>query len=297
VRVLGSNPAVYSKTVFILNYDEGGQFYDHHWVPMPPSSPADGKSSATTLGELLPAAQLGVPAGTPVGLGFRVPLIVVSPWTRGHLVYSEVCDHTSVIKFVEARFKVSCPNISPWRRSIVGDLTAAFDWAHPDYSWPSLPDTQGNVNASAWQCAHLPPPKLPLLQSMPVQEPGSRVLRPLPYVLHVTTANATAASLQLKFESEGAQGAAFQVYNLADPSLPPRKYTVAAGAVLQDDWSVQGGGYSLAAYGPNGFVRKLSGRYNLLLARCKLQVFLVLNSASRPPQRCRRYGVYRRPRV
>jgi phospholipase C len=118
LRALGSNPAVYSKTVFILNYDEGGQFYDHHWVPLPPSSAGDGKSSVTTMGELLPAAQLGVPAGTPVGLGFRVPtpqfanhlsvlmqllvqvpLIIVSPWTRGHLVYSRAV-FTSEILFL-----------------------------------------------------------------------------------------------------------------------------------------------------------------------------------------------------
>jgi phospholipase C len=259
VAALGSNPAVYSKTVFVLNYDEGGQFYDHHWVPLPPSSPADGKSTVTTMGELLPVAQQGLPAGTPYGLGFRVPLVIVSPWTRGHLVYSEVCDHTSVIKFVEKRFKVKCPNVSPWRRAIVGDLSAAFDWANPDFTWPALPSTERNVNASAWQCAHNPPPKLPLFQKMPVQEPGSRVLRPLPYVLSVTAAVASAASLQLTFESLGNQGAAFQVYNLADPSLPPRKYTVGAAASLDDEWPVSGG-YSLAAYGPNGFVRKFSGR-------------------------------------
>lgn len=260
LRVLGSNPAVYSKTVFILNYDEGGQFFDHHWVPMPPSSPSEGKSSVTTMGELLPISQQGVPAGSPFGLGFRVPLIIVSPWTRGHLVYSEVCDHTSVIKFVEKRFQVTCPNISPWRRSIVGDLTHAFDWMNPDFSWPSLPDTKGNVNASAWQCAHLPPPKLPLFQSMPVQETGGRVLRPLPYVLDIRTIGTTAESLTLAFESRGSQGAAFQVYNLADTSLPPRKYTVGAGLSLEDEWALQGGGYNIAAYGPNGFVRKFAGR-------------------------------------
>jgi phospholipase C len=215
------------------------------------------------MGELLPIAQLGVPAGTPVGLGFRVPLIIVSPWTRGHLVYSEVCDHTSIIKFIEKRFNVRSPNVSPWRRAIVGDLTAAFDWLAPDYSWPDLPGTRGNVNASAWQCTHLPPPKLPLFQKMPVQEAGGRVLRPLPYVLHVTAVAAASGSMQLTFESQGAQGAVFQVYDLTDPSLPPRKFTVGAGAAIQDEWAVEarvGVGYSLSAYGPNGFIRKFSGR-------------------------------------
>jgi phospholipase C len=261
LKVLRDSPAVYSKTVFILNYDEGGQFYDHHWVPLPPSSPDDGSSTVSTFGELLPFPQQGVAAGTPYGLGFRVPLILVSPWTRGHLVYSEVCDHTSVIKFIEKRFNVRCPNISPWRRAIVGDLSAAFDWKNPDFSWPTLPETQGNVNASAWQCTHLPSPKLPLFQSMPVQEMGSRVLRPLPYVLSVDASADVSEKLQLVFESKGLQGAVFQVYDYTDTAHHPRKFTVGARASLNVTWPARTGAkYNLSAHGPNGFVRGFSGR-------------------------------------
>jgi phospholipase C len=91
----------------------------------------------------------GHPAGNPIGLGFRVPLMIISPWTRGGYVYSEVCDHTSTIKFLEKRFNFTCNNISPWRRAITGDLTYAFNFTHPDYSFPDLPSTEGNWNKSA----------------------------------------------------------------------------------------------------------------------------------------------------
>ena len=135
-----SNAAVYAKTAFILNYDEGGQFFDHLWTPIPPRNDSDGKSTVTTVGELTLEEELYVAPGHPIGLGFRVPLLLISPWTRGHYVYSEVSDHTSVIKFIEKRFNVSCPNISPWRRAVVSDLTAAFDFSSPDYRCGSRAD-------------------------------------------------------------------------------------------------------------------------------------------------------------
>jgi phospholipase C len=97
----------------------------------------------------------------PIGLGFRVPAIIISPWTRGKLitnlsniihdfilivsegniVVSEIFDHTSVIRLLETRFNFTTNNISPWRRAMTGDLTSFFDFEHPDYSWPELPDT------------------------------------------------------------------------------------------------------------------------------------------------------------
>jgi len=71
-------------------------------------------------------------------------MIIISPWTRGGYVYSEVSDHTSIIKLLEEKFDIKCPNISPWRRAIVSNLLAAFDFENPDYSWPELPSTFGN---------------------------------------------------------------------------------------------------------------------------------------------------------
>ncbi len=83
--------------------------------------------------------------GRPYGLGRRVPLYVLSPWSRGGWVNSQVFDHTSVIRFLEARFGVAEPNISPWRRAVCGDLTTAFDFNTPnDTPFPkALPATRG----------------------------------------------------------------------------------------------------------------------------------------------------------
>src|SRR6185436_6336928 len=79
--------------------------------------------------------------GVPMGLGIRVPMLAISPWSRGGWVNSQVFDHTSVIRFLEARFGVMEPNIGAWRRAMTGDLTSVFDFANPNSAWPSLPDT------------------------------------------------------------------------------------------------------------------------------------------------------------
>ena len=117
---LVAKPDVWSKTVFLLNYDEQGGFFDHDPPPPPPGSAAQGQTTMTTTGE--------VSGGQPIGLGFRVPMTVISPWSKGGYVCSQVFDHTSVIQFIEKRFGVHCPNISAWRRSVCGDLTSAFNF-------------------------------------------------------------------------------------------------------------------------------------------------------------------------
>lgn len=67
-----------------------------------------------------PTAPAGTAAefvqGEPIGLGFRTPATIVSPWTAGGFVCSDVFDHSSLIRFIEARFGVPEPNISAWRR-------------------------------------------------------------------------------------------------------------------------------------------------------------------------------------
>ena len=68
----------------------------------------------------------------PIGMGFRVPMIVASPWSRGGWVNSQLFDHTSTLMFLEHFVqhkygkKVKEENISAWRRSISGDLTSVF---------------------------------------------------------------------------------------------------------------------------------------------------------------------------
>src|ERR1700680_4227970 len=93
---------------------------------------------------------IGSPAiAGPIGLGFRVPMIIVSPFSRGGFVCSDVFDHTSIPRFLETRFGAEVPNLSQWRREVTGDMTSAFNFKRPDSSTPELPV----VNVSAEQIA------------------------------------------------------------------------------------------------------------------------------------------------
>lgn len=119
---LTSNPEVWSKTALLVMYDENDGYFDHVAPPVPPFAGGPGLSTVTTDDERHPDRR-------PYGLGMRVPMMVISPWSRGGWVCSETFDHTSVIRFLEQRFDVREPNISEWRRAICGDLTAAFDFS------------------------------------------------------------------------------------------------------------------------------------------------------------------------
>jgi phospholipase C len=133
LNTLVSNPAVWSKTALFITHDENGGFFDH--VP-PPAAPAGSAGEYLTVSPL-PSDASGV-AG-PIGLGFRVPLLVVSPFSRGGLVSKNTFDHTSLLRFLETRFGAEVPNLSAWRRSVTGDLTSAFNLVKVDTSVPSLP--------------------------------------------------------------------------------------------------------------------------------------------------------------
>jgi phospholipase C len=133
LNTLVSNPATWAKTALFITYDENGGFFDH----VPPPTPGVGTAGESLTVNPLPADASGV-AG-PIGLGFRVPMLVVSPFSRGGFVASETFDHTSTLRFLETRFGVSVPNLSAWRRSVTGDLTSAFNFARVDTSVPSLP--------------------------------------------------------------------------------------------------------------------------------------------------------------
>jgi phospholipase C len=143
--ILTSNPAVWASTLFILNYDENGGFFDH--VP-PPTAPANTPGEYLSVNPL-PAAAGGV-AG-PVGLGFRVPCILMSPFTRGGFLSSDTFDHTSTLRFIETRFGVPVPNLSAWRRSATGDLTSALALGRAPIKakpfLPAAPLTEPQVDA------------------------------------------------------------------------------------------------------------------------------------------------------
>jgi phospholipase C len=158
IDAIAANPDVWAKTAFILNYDENDGIFDHVAPPVPP---------------------LGTPHefvnGAPIGGGFRVPCIIISPWTTGGWVCSQPFDHTSVLQFLEHFTGVREPNISDWRRSTFGDLTSAFQIRRRDEKVPSLPDVRGALIQAQYEIAHLPKPVLPDAdQSPPKQEPGSR---------------------------------------------------------------------------------------------------------------------------
>jgi phospholipase C len=141
LATLTSNPEVWSKTVMFHMYDENDGFFDH--VP-PPVPPAGTKGEFLTQ-RTLPSDANGIRG--PVGMSFRVPLLVISPFSRGGHVASQVFDHTSQLRFLEERFGVRAPNISAWRRKTAGDLTSTLRPGHADSSVPALPSTAGDTIA------------------------------------------------------------------------------------------------------------------------------------------------------
>jgi len=158
LEALAANPDVWAKTLFILNYDENDGLFDH--VPPP-----------------VPAA--GVPRefvdGVPIGAGFRVPCIMVSPWTAGGWVCSQPFDHTSILQLLEKVTGVREPNISPWRRQTFGDMISTFRFDQPAQQLPLLPGTAGARQMAAYAAANLQLPAIPgAEQAVPVQESGER---------------------------------------------------------------------------------------------------------------------------
>jgi phospholipase C len=158
IDAIAANPEVWAKTAFILNYDENDGLFDHVAPPVPPPG---------TPGEFI--------QGVPIGAGFRVPCIIVSPWTAGGWVCSELFDHTSVLQFLERFTGVKEKNITEWRRNTFGDLVSAFRFDDDKAEPPSLPDTISPYNLAQFETGNLPEPKLPGAAQMPPrQETGQR---------------------------------------------------------------------------------------------------------------------------
>jgi phospholipase C len=161
LEALWSNPALWARTALILNYDENDGFFDH----VAPPTPEPG-----TPGEFV--------KGLPIGLGFRVPCLVISPMSRGGYVCGETFDHTSVLRLIEARFGVEAPNISAWRRQTCGDLTRAFGFGEPArLDVPQLPETAKALKTAQQNAKILPSPEAPARPVMPRQESGARPRR------------------------------------------------------------------------------------------------------------------------
>src|SRR5215467_5799939 len=175
VGALTANPVLWAKTVLLVTYDENGGFFDH---VAPTTAPPGTAGEYVTAPPIPDPTVIGSPPITgPIGLGFRVPMLIVSPFARGGFVSSDLFDHTSVLRFLEARFGAEVPNLSAWRRGTVGDLTTAFNFKKVDTSIPNLPETIQAIPEIVQQCAAnlagTVPYNVPNPQSTPTQEGGS----------------------------------------------------------------------------------------------------------------------------
>ncbi len=260
---LTANPKVWAKTAFFLTYDENDGLFDHKVPPTPPMNRAQGISTVPTTNELI-VGNASFMDG-PIGLGVRVPMIVISPWSKGGYVSSEVFDHTSLIRFIEARYADRNPeliesNITPWRRAVSGDLTSAFNFSNPNARIVALPST----------AAYVPPtqdtypnyvPVPPANQALPAQEMGVRPARPVPYQLSAHgMANFEDGTFTIHFGNQG-KTAVYQVRS-GNSSQGPWSCTVGQGAHVSDTYAITANnltGYDLSVYGPNGFLRAFKG--------------------------------------
>ncbi len=308
--ILTQNPEVWKKTIFILNYDENDGYFDHipPFVAPRPDDPDQGKVSAgldltgefvTKEEEMKAGFEESESRTSPVGLGFRVPQIIASPWSRGGWVNSEVCDITSTVQFLENFLskktgkKIVEPNISSWRRTVSGDLTSAFrpyngektdvpgaldrnQFMQEIYNakFKKLPNNFKALNAEeARELGQQPSPSI-----LPQQEPGTKPSNALKYEIYVDgRVSDDGKNFTIRFKAakdifkEGALGSAFNVYapgnflNKEKKAFEPVKtwaFAVKAGDEIEYYWplaSFEGEQYHLRVYGPNGFFREFMG--------------------------------------
>jgi phospholipase C len=269
LNALTANPKVWASTVLLINFDENDGLFDHVPPPAPPARASGHAIGATTIAAddeyhvHSQAAEDAVYLDRPYGLGMRVPLYVVSPWSKGGHVASEVFDHTSILRFLEARFGVEEPNISAWRRAVCGDLTSCFDFSGTDTVdfLPALPATAA-LSARAAKLEEIHPP-LPDRVVAPVQETGLRRRRPMPYRLDARLRPRGAGHALVLVNRSAERAAVFHVYDIARLDQAPARYTVGAGRELAHPLPAAGEATDLFVLGPNGFHRRLTGRSDI----------------------------------
>ena len=235
LNALTSDPEVWSKTALLITFDENDGFFDHVVGPYPNVGGLNGQSTVPLDNEMfdgtagLPKASKGVPG--PYGLGVRVPLLVVSPWSTGGWVCSETFDHTSLIRLIEARFGVDEPNITPWRRAVCGGLTSAFDFDSASDGVPPLPSVAAYKPTQTDPPPGMEPPPYhpapPAVGSVPTQEPGVRPSRPLGYRFAVEF-EADPTRLNLAVSNRGRLGIHLQARSLTVGGAPTATRSEAA---------------------------------------------------------------------
>ncbi|MEP6595023.1 MAG: phospholipase C, phosphocholine-specific [Ginsengibacter sp.] len=309
--ILTQNPNVWKKTIFILCYDENDGYFDHvpPFVAPHPDKPDTGETSKginsrteyVTKEEDLKGKPEKYSRESPVGLGYRVPLVIASPWSRGGAVCSQVFDHTSILQLLENFLshktgkEIREHNISDWRRTVCGDLTSVFTpYNGEKIKLPEFPG-KNNFIESVHKAQFKRDPygfkkltrheieqinKQPHSSSlMPQQEKGVRRSCALPYQLYIDgklseDKKEFAITFEAKNDLPGKQlsGSPFNVYvpgkymlsgNYVD--VHTWAFAVSAGDSLQRAWKLdtfENNQYHFRVYGPNGFFREFRGDSN-----------------------------------
>ncbi|MDB5020579.1 MAG: Phospholipase, partial [Pedobacter sp.] len=245
--ILTKNPEVWKKTIFILTYDENDGYFDHI-PPFVAPNPNDSDTGKVSKNMNI-STEWESKKGCPIGLGYRVPMLVASPWSKGGYVNSQVFDHSSSLMFLEKFLTkkngkaIRSKQISDWRRAVCGDLTSVFRPYNGEKQ--EQPDAlsrdkvvTGIQNAKHKPAQAVPNPlkkneiaainqHLPFASSspeiMPVQEQGSKPACALPYQLYAEAyLSDDKKGIQLTFEAGKASfgqeleavGAAFSVSSL-----------------------------------------------------------------------------------
>ncbi len=268
--ILTKDPEVWKKTIFVLCYDENDGYFDHvpPFTAPHPDRPETGKASAGLDTRVDWSNAHG--RDHAIGLGYRVPLVVCSPWSRGGCVNSEVFDHTSVIRLMEVwlahRGKpVRETNISEWRRTVCGDLTSVFRPYRGEKT--TLPpflgrdDTVEGIHAAKFKARPkggkaLSKGDIASTRVDESQEPGARPSCPLPYDLHANAVR-NGEKLHLELGSRKGAGAPFNAYAYG-PEMVCRAYAVRAGDSISDEFALDDE-YQVRVDGPNGFMREFRG--------------------------------------
>lgn len=298
MNILTNNPEVWKKTIFILAYDENDGYYDHAPTFIAPKygKPETGLASEG-IDTRLDYVKAEADVAGPIGLGYRVPLIIASPWSRGGYVNSQVFDHTSSLQFLEAflnkKFEknIKEDNITQWRRTVCGDLTSVFRTYNGEKIEP-LPFLKkdpfiegvhkakfknvpsGYKNLTAEEIASIN--KNPNASAyMPQQEKGMRPACALPYEFYADGNIKADKTFQLHLSAantfiKNAEGAPFIIYarNYNNKDFVEKTYAVKAGDILKDGFSLNNfkdGICRLEVHAPNGFYRKFSINKNTSL--------------------------------
>ncbi|MDR6633650.1 phospholipase C [Phyllobacterium sp. 1468] len=315
LRAFAANKKVWHKTLFLITYDENGGFFDHVLPPVPPLNANLGQVSAGI--KLTPpgvprdfnaeypdkvaddpkedAKYKDIKPTIPLGMGSRVPMLVISPWSAGGLVNSETFDHTSVIRFLDkwliARGKQAAdapafPTISSWRQAIAGDLTSTFDFSRtrtagldqltaPGEKATMLTEVDRTSARAAAGGGYFTPGiadvKADAYADKPIgskQDKARCEILPIGYDFQVCFRFGTHSDGKKRVEwvirNRGPLGAAFYVtpYSRTDAPWYYSVEGVKSGAEpieVTDYAQIENGTYEHAIHGPNGYLFEFSG--------------------------------------